>query len=147
MSKKHWVLLVAILSLAFIVRVYMLDTNSLWRDEARPFLICSTDNLESFFALLSQLNPHYAPLDLLVRFFTMKNFGESVFIFLLPSVIFSTLGILIYFFIVQQLLGKPIAFIHAVLLTIHPLDIQYAQSGNNYAILNIFVPLSFFLRV
>ena len=121
----------------------MLDANSLWMDEARPFLLCNTDNLESFFALLPQLNPHYAPLDLLVRFFTMKIFGDSVFIFLLPSVIFSTLGILIYFFIVKQMLGKQIAFIHAMLLTIHPLDIQYAQSGNNYAILNIFVPLSF----
>lgn len=144
MNKKDWVLLGTVLSFGLFLRIYMLDANSLWSDEARPFLICNTESLESFFALLSQLNPHYPPLDLLIRRLAMKIFGGSVFVFLLPSVMFSLLGILIYFFIVKQICGKPIAFIHAILLTIHPLDIQYAQSGNNYAILNIFVPLSFY---
>lgn len=139
--KPRWILL-AILGGASLLRLYGLDQDSVWDDEARTYLACAADTAQGVLNLIPVFIPANPPLDPLVRHFAMQLAGASTFVFRLPSVVFSVIGIFCVFLLARRLFGPRVALITAVLLAIHGIDIYYAHEGRNYAILNIVVPLA-----
>ncbi|MFH1727653.1 MAG: glycosyltransferase family 39 protein [Pseudomonadota bacterium] len=142
MKKKHYLLLFLILLLAFAFRIYKFDAYSLWDDEARTYITASARNLPDVLKVIPIEIPGNSPLDPLVRHLFMKMLGNNTFNFMLPSLIFSLIALLILFYFAKKIFGLKVALISALILSFHPFDIVYAQEGRNYAILNIFSPLA-----
>ena len=146
--KRERLYLFSILIIALLLRLYHFDYFSVWDDEARTYIVSAATswvNVLKMQQLQISANP---PLDPLIRHLSMKIGQDTTFFFMLPSLIFSLLGILCSFMLARRLFGIPVAMLTAILLTVHPLDIAYAQEGRNYAILNAVIPVAsiLFLR-
>src|SRR3989304_9663318 len=123
----HKLFLLAILLIALFLRLYHLDYFSVWDDEARTYIVSAATswvNVLKMQQLQISANP---PLDQVIMHLSMTIGQDSTFFFMLPSLIFSLLGILCSFMLARRLFGIPVAMITAILLTVHPLDIAYAQ--------------------
>ncbi len=141
------VALAAILLLALGLRLYALDRFSTWGDPGWTFTACTADHLDGFCHLQQRLLKNHPPLDRFIRFVAMRAFGETMYVFTFPSVLFSVAGVACTFALARHLLDTPTALLAALLLALHPEDIDYAQEGRNYAILNTTVPLATLLLV
>ena len=138
----HRLSLLAILLIALFLRLYHFDYLSVWDDEARTYLVSAATSPVNVLKMQQLQIPANPPLDPLIRHFFMRIGGDNTFFFTLPSLVFSLFGILCSFILARRLFGFPAAIITAFLLTIHPLDITYAQEARNYAILSVVVPLA-----
>ncbi|MFC1591481.1 glycosyltransferase family 39 protein [Thermodesulfobacteriota bacterium] len=145
MTKKELLILIILLALGATLRLYRVDYFSLWDDEARTYITCAAENPRQVLRTILTLLTHNPPLDPLIRHAVMSLTEKNTFYFTLPSVFLSLAGIVLYFLLARQLLGSQAALIFAALMALHPMDISYAQTGRNYAILNVVVPLSFLL--
>jgi len=140
--KRERLYLFSILIIALLLRLYHFDYFSVWDDEARTYIVSAATSWVNVLKMQQLQIPANTPLDPLIRHLSMKIGQDTTFFFMLPSVIFSLLGILCSFMLARRLFGIPVAMITAILLTVHPLDIAYAQEGRNYAILNAVIPVA-----
>ena len=84
-------MLLAILLVALLLRVFQLDAESLWLDEATSVYIGNQD-LVQVAGDLSLRNFH-APLYVLLLHYWMQLFGDSEFSVRLPSVLFGVFSV------------------------------------------------------
>ena len=144
-----WCVLVAILVLAFAVRVYHLDTlpAGLWYDEAdnlaearriqadpgsTPVYVPST-NLPSLYLL-----PIAAVVDLT---------GVTVTSGRIVSVAFGLAGVVVVFLLVRVMLGPPLALVAAFLLAVSRWEINWSRIGMHGVTGPIFAALTAYLML
>jgi mannosyltransferase len=138
--RRREILLVATLTaLAATLRLLHLTSKSLWMDEGFSAFMAQTD-ISTFAASVrhGELNMvfYYA----LLRFW--MHLGNSEFFVRLLSVLFSTCTIPVVYAIGERLFSRRVGYLSALLLSVHPTAIAFAQEARSYALEVFLVSLS-----
>lgn len=129
--------------LGFGFRIYDLDADSLWNDEAGQALAALQPTLADTLVHV-QMHAAAMPLDYLVtRLFIHLSTGEFVLRF--PSVFWSTASIAMLFAVARHVVGREVAHIAVWLMAFAPQLVYYAQEARPYAALLFFSLLTTYL--
>src|SRR3989344_6295774 len=110
MSKKAIFFLVCILLLGGALRFFHLGQESLWVDEALTVHHALSKNYTEFIDLISATEAA-PPGHYLFLHYWMQWFGSSEFSVRFPSAVFSTISILLFFFLLRKWCGENIALL------------------------------------
>lgn len=121
--------------LAFALRVYRLDNQSLWSDEYITLLRSSLPLGE----LLAKMPTEHAPLYFVAQHFWLSLAGESDFALRFPSVIGGVLAVPLLYFLGKALFGRTVGWMAAFVLAVNPFHVWYAQDARMYTLLTAFV--------
>ncbi|MEE9618287.1 MAG: glycosyltransferase family 39 protein, partial [Anaerolineae bacterium] len=120
------------LLLAFALRLYRLDGQSIWVDEGISLHLATSSLVEIIANRAANIHP---PL----YFFLLKGWmtlaGNSIFSARFLSAMASLLQVAAVYAIARRWLGRPTALIAAVLTALSPLSVIYAQEIRVYALL------------
>ncbi len=127
-------LLIGLLLLAFALRLYRLDTQAIWVDEGISLHLATSSLAEIVADRAANIHP---PL----YFFSLKAWvvltGPPVNVFSARflSAMASLLQVAVIYAVTRRLLGRPTAWVAAVLTALSPLSVIYAQEIRVYALL------------
>ena len=124
-------LLWAILLLGAALRIYRFDFQSLWHDEILTFF---TANAPIGRLLTNPYDVNIPPLYYLIVK-SVIALGGTDGLLRLPSVLFGSLTILIFYLVVRNCLGERVGLTGAFLLAISPFHIWYSQEARPYVLL------------
>ncbi len=132
-TNRQSLIVLALTLIAFILRVYRLDFQSLWIDEGLTLRYAHL----SFSELLATLRSVRAvpPLYHVLTIYWVQWLGDSDFSLRFLSTFFSVLVIPLTYRLGKSLLGSRIALFAAVLVTVSPFQIWHAQDARNYSML------------
>ncbi len=133
--KLHWtrttLMLVAIVGLAFALRVSHLDAQSLWSDE---YLSLGRATMAPS-ALLGNLPVEHVPLYFwLLHYWTLAA-GASDFALRSLSVLWGTLSVPLLYALGRRLVAEATAVLAALLLAVNPFQVWYSQDARMYSML------------
>ncbi len=114
-----------------LLRLYGLKDESLWLDESVSAEVSMLSIHELFdFAISRDVHP---PLYYIILHYWVLFFGNSEVALRLPSVVFSTGSIPIFYFFSKNVFNQRIAGIATTLLVCSPIYIYYAQEARTYS--------------
>ncbi len=136
-------MLYGLVLLAFGLRVYRLDYQSLWRDEVDAVIFASRDPM----ALLANFTKvgENGPLFFLSLHFWIGLVGHSEFAIRLPSVFFGVLAVWATYRLGREVIGREIGLIGALLMAVSPYHIWYGQEAKMYSLISFMAPFSLIL--
>ncbi len=134
MAKRNYLALLAILLLAFAVRVYHLDSQSLWYDEAVTAQVASQGIAELTRWTADDIQP---PLYYYAAAGWLRVAGRGEWALRFPSAFFGTLTVPLMWAVALRLFGRrrsgrAAALAAALLAALSPLYIYYAQEARMY---------------
>ena len=137
MAKRNYLALLAILLLAFALRVYRLDSQSLWYDEAVTAKVASQGIGELTRWTADDIQP---PLYYYAAAGWLRLAGRGEWALRFPSAFFGTLTVPLMWAVALRLFGRGrsgrVAALAAALLTaLSPLYVYYAQEARMYTLL------------
>jgi uncharacterized membrane protein len=139
-NQKEILLLILILITGTMLRFYRLDYQSLWVDEVYTYKDASSSLLKII--LEPDKNINISPLyNLIVHPFTGHSNNQEA-ILRLPSLIFGSLSILLFYFVARNWFGKNTGILAASILAISPFQVWYSQEARPYTMLVILSLLS-----
>lgn len=124
---RYFVLIIGLTLLAFVMRVYRLDYQSLWYDEGFSVWLARKDLTT---ITTGDFNP---PLYIYLLHFWIQWAGTSEFAVRFFSLLFSVLIVPLGYRVGAELFDHPTGLLSAFLLTIAPLHLWYAQEVRMYA--------------
>ncbi len=129
------VFLTVTLGVATLLRVFRLENQSLWWDEAWQYWVSTAPSLSEFWARLLNtritLNP---PLSHLVTYLFMR-FGDSDAWVRLPSVVFGVAGVAMTYVMTRRLVDVTTARWATALMAVAPFHVYYSQEARLYSLL------------
>ncbi len=139
---------VALVLIAFILRIYRLDGQSLWGDEMWSYVHSSRGSLAAVLESVRDDGVH-PPLYYVVLYPWMVAAGQSEFAIRYPSVVFGTLGVAAIYVLGRRLGGAGMGLIAALLHTLSPIHVYYSQEARMYSltILSVILSSYFFWRL
>lgn len=123
--------LLLICVLGFFLRLINLGGPGLWFDEFMSAFRAHSAFKDTIADLSGSPLP---PLYYLIMKVWVRLFGESAFSLRFPSLIFSTLSIPLIFLLARELFDKKVGLISALLLSVSPYSINYAQDAKMYSL-------------
>lgn len=136
------VLPLLLVALAFALRVYRLQYQSLWFDEAWTANVVAQDAISILQTTAEDVHP---PLYFLVLHLWTTGVGNSEFALrffsLIPSVVFVPFTC----FVGRKLLGRRAGLVAATIVAVAPLQVYYAQEARSYALLPVLTLASTYL--
>lgn len=120
------------------LRLYHLTARSLTLDDGFSLFVARTSRAEFLHSLASELN--MAAYYILLRCWVQLGHGE--FWVRLLSVLLATATIPAIYFVGARLFGRDGGLIAALLLTVHPFDLELSQAVRSYALAILLVTLS-----
>jgi mannosyltransferase len=127
-----WLALLALIMLAFALRVYHLPVQSLWYDEGVSWYLTRM----SWPALtLWTANDIQPPLYYYLLWLWVRLVGSSEYALRLPSVFFGTLTLPLLWIIGRRWVGEAAAWLAVLFLALSPLHVYYAQEARMYTLL------------
>ena len=141
---KTWIFLLLILLLGLLVRLWHLDSQDLWLDEA----LSIHDTKRPAFLIVSYMDTTPPLYNLLLHFWIVLG-GMSVWWVRLFSVLFGVGVIFLAYLLAQRLFDKKTGLIAACLIACAPVFIYYSQEARAYSLLFFLVLASmyFYLRL
>jgi mannosyltransferase len=138
-ERRRWAL-VALVLLAFVLRIYRLRYQSLWRDEVDAifFATGSWSKLLSMFTAAGENGPLYF---VLLRPW-LALVGVSEFAARFFSVVFGVLAVPLVYHLGRRLLPATLSLLGALLIATSPYLIWYSQESKMYALLVCLAVLS-----
>ncbi len=127
------VILLVLVVLAFALRLYHLDYQSLWRDEVDA-IIFARRGLSGLLPLFARPG-HNGPLYYLVLHFWIRLAGDSEFSVRFLSLTCGVLAVPLMFKLGRRWVGQRGALVAAFLCATSPYLIWYSQEGKMYALL------------
>jgi mannosyltransferase len=128
----NWSSVIGLLLLAFALRLYRLDFQSIWVDEGISLHLALSSPAEIVADRAANIHP---PL----YFFLLKGWvtlaGASIFSARFLSALASFLQVTAVYAVARRWLGRPAARIAALLTALSPLSVIYAQEMRAYAFL------------
>jgi len=125
-------LVIGLLFIAFALRLYRLDGQSIWVDEGISLHLATSSLAEIIANRAANVHP---PL----YFFLLKGWvalaGTSIFSARFFSALASLLQVVAVYAVARRWLGRPTAWVAAFLVALSPLSIIYAQEMRGYALL------------
>ncbi|MBF6571236.1 MAG: glycosyltransferase family 39 protein [Candidatus Binataceae bacterium] len=131
---------------ALALRLFMLDSKSLWLDEGATAERVLSD-WRSLLIVVTTTQVNEALYYVLMHPWT-DVMGASEFMLRLPSAIFSAATIPLIYLLGVELYDRRVGFAAALLMTVHAVTLRYAQEARSYAMLMLLVTISalFFIR-
>jgi uncharacterized membrane protein len=126
-------LVICIFLLGVGLRLYKLNAQSLWTDEIFSYIGASHTISKIFFE--PDVNLTIQPLYYSIAHFFVRPIENQEAIFRLPSVVFGSFSIIVFFLIAQNWIGRGGAILSAMMLAISPFHIWYSQEARPYAML------------
>ncbi|MGB3905926.1 MAG: glycosyltransferase family 39 protein [Anaerolineae bacterium] len=126
-------ILVLLVILAFALRLYQLDYQSLWRDEVDAILFARRD-LSGLLPLFVRAG-HNGPLYYLILHFWIRLVGDTEFSVRFLSLICGVLAVPLMFRLGRRWVGWTGSLVATLLCTTSPYLIWYSQEGKMYALL------------
>ena len=123
--------------LAALLRFYLIDSKTVWLDEAFSIWIARHD-LWEMWGWLVRIDQHPTLYYTLLHFW-IRIFGDLQGAARTLSALSSTLAVPIFYAGVRRLTDKPIALIAGFILTLSPFHIRYAQEARMYGLLTLAV--------
>jgi hypothetical protein len=123
--------IIAIIILAFALRIYRLDHQSIWYDEGVSVYFAS-QNLKDLVAGVSTDN--HPPLHFLALHFWLKLAGQSEFSVRFLSLISGVLSVPLLFKLGRELFNRRVGSLAAFLLSISPFHVWFSQEGRMYTL-------------
>ncbi|MBI3979926.1 MAG: glycosyltransferase family 39 protein, partial [Chloroflexi bacterium] len=123
----------ALVLLAFAVRVYHLDYQSLWRDEVDA-LIFATRDLGTVLGNFTKVGENGPLYFLLLRLWVAAS-GTGEFSLRFFSAIFGVLIVPLAYAFGRRLVGREVGLFAALLVGVSPYSVWYAQEARMYALL------------
>lgn len=145
-KKKAWLILILILLLATLLRVWGIENESYWLDEAISIRQAQEKDYSATFDMVK--NDVHLPLHITLLHFWVKIFGTSESSSRVLSLIFGIVGIWIFYLLTKKLYGEKTSLVSTLIFAISPIMIYYSQEARLYS---LFVLLSlasiyFFLK-
>ncbi len=134
LSKSHWLLLL-ILLLALALRVFQLDTQSIWYDEGLSVQIAAQDPAQTI--ALSATTDH-PPLHTLLLGGWMRLAGQSDFVVRYLSVFCGVLVVALTY-VLGRRYDKRAGLIAAGLMALAPFAVYYSQETRGYMLLTALI--------
>jgi uncharacterized membrane protein len=138
-SRDSW-LVWALFTIGLTIRLYRLDGLSLYNDE-----ITTVGRIDHSFLETINLLRHspFPPLHYMILNLWVSVFGNGEWALRFPSVIFSSLTILVVYQLGRELFNKNVGLIAAALLTFSPFAVSHAQNAKMYALFWLLSTASF----
>jgi len=133
--------LILLLLAAFALRLYRLDHQEIWGDEAHSAYV-------SKLPLLSAVSPRTEtnpPLYHLLLYFWGGLTGSSVFALRFLSLVWGVLTVPLVYRLARLAFGELVGFLAALLCAISPFQVYYSQEARMYALATFSATLSMFL--
>jgi uncharacterized membrane protein len=130
------------LVLAFALRLYRLEHQSLWFDEVLTYVSSVTSLGNIWFR--PPVDPNVPPLYYALMHAIVPPGGETVLL-RLPSVVFGTLAVPLFYSVARTWMGASVGRIAALLLAVAPLHVWYSQEARPYALLLTLALLTIYL--
>lgn len=139
-------LVYGIVILAFCLRIYHLDHQSLWWDEAYA-VVSTSQPLSSLFEVLLAIRNHVPLYFLAVRLWAIL--GHTVFNHRFFSVIWGMVGVALTYRVGRTVAGTRVGLTAAFLIAISPFHVWYSQETRMYTMVSTCVLLGnwFLLRL
>ncbi len=139
-SYRTLVCLSTIILVAFALRTYRLDFQSLWYDEAFSVELAG-QGLDTVTQLLSTVENH-PPLHFFALHFWERLTGESEFAVRYLSLVMALPAVSLIYVLGRRLLGMPASLVAALLLAFSPPHVYYSQEARMYSLLVTLILLS-----
>lgn len=132
----------AIVLLGLAVRVYRLDSRSLWLDE---ILTGQTAHLNSAGDVItwSQAALNQMPLYYMFTWF-LGRWGDSGVLLRLPAVIAGALVVPAIYVVARRLFGSQVALVAGLLSALWPYMVWYSQEARNYSLLMLLTTMQMY---
>ncbi len=134
--------LLALLLLAFALRVYRLPAQSLWYDEGVSWYLTRMSLPALTVWTANDIQP---PLYYYLLWLWVRLAGTSEYALRFPSVFFGVLTLPSLWIAARRLLGRRAAWLAILLLALSPLHVYYAQEARMYTLLAFLGLLSSYL--
>jgi 4-amino-4-deoxy-L-arabinose transferase-like glycosyltransferase len=143
---QTYILLLAIILLAFILRAYRLGHQSLWDDEAKSVWVSSWSVTE---ILVEQSQHEHPPLHYLLLHFWLPLAGESEFSVRFVSLFFGLLSVPIIYKLGKALSSAKLGLLAAFVTAIAPFWVYFSQETRMYTTATFFSlsAVYFFARI
>ena len=130
-GQKDWLVVAGITVVAFALRLYRIDYQSLWYDESFTVVVSSA----SLADLMRQLIQDFVhpPLHYLVSNAVFHVFGLTSYTARITSAIFGVASVPLIFYAGKIFFTRSAGLLAAVLLTISQLAVMYSQEARPYA--------------
>lgn len=140
------ILLLAIILLAFVLRVYGLGHQSLWDDEAKSVWVSSWSVTE---ILIEQSQHEHPPLHYLLLHYWMPLAGESEFAVRFVSLFFGLLSVPMIYRLGKALGNARLGLLAALVAAISPFWVYFSQETRMYTTATFFSlsAVYFFARI
>jgi uncharacterized membrane protein len=136
--EKIWLWLIILVGAA--LRLYHLDSQSLWQDEGLQYFIANAENIGSVSERI-QWRTWHPPLSFFINHLFLLV-GSSDFFLRLPSALFGIGSLPLCYVLVKRLASGYIALFVVLVFALSPFHIWYSQEGRMYAQLLFFSLLS-----
>ncbi len=139
--KRFWIPLLLIVLLGVSLRLYNLDTESLWTDETFSIDYAQEETYQKMAVKISTTEAapfgHYV----LLRAW-MSVFGDSEWAVRLPSALLGTASIVLLFLIIRKLFTKKIALLASLFMATSMVQVVYSQEARLYSLFTFLSLLS-----
>ncbi|MBL7184210.1 MAG: glycosyltransferase family 39 protein [Anaerolineae bacterium] len=135
------IILILLLLTAFSLRLYRLDHQEIWGDEAHSAYVASLPLLSAV-SPRTETNP---PLYHLLLYFWVRLAGSSVFALRFLSLVLGVLTVPLVYRLARLAFGELVGLLAALLCAISPFQVYYSQEARMYALATFATALSMFL--
>jgi hypothetical protein len=143
--KENYVFL-AILLLAFLLRIFRLDYQSPWADEL--FTLINSHSGKSLSDIFSALKGDvHPPLYYYIVHLFLEIFGDSAYAARFVSLLFGIGGIVAVYYLGKEIFNKSVALTAIFLLSVNHFHIFYSQEARMYSMLFFTTTLSFLFLI
>lgn len=125
-------MLILIVAFGALLRLYHLDEESIWLDEAVSIQASSASPMTII--QRTAVQESYPPLYYLLLHFWMEMFGSGVVAVRALSVLFGVAALPLIYLLGRALYGQWVGLISAFLLAVSPFHIYYSQEARMYAL-------------
>jgi len=144
MSRQNHLWLALALLVAFALRAYMLDAQSLWNDEGTSVALASLSVEAIIAGAARDIHP---PLYYLLLHFWMPFVGTTEYAIRFLSVVGGVLAVAVVFRIAYSVFDKHAAVVATFLVALSSFQVYYSQETRMYIWVTLFAALSVFAMV
>ncbi|UTL90086.1 glycosyltransferase family 39 protein [Pseudomonas fluorescens] len=128
------IVVAAILSLALAVRLYQLDVQVVWFDEAYSVWLARMPIARAIFFTAQDVHP---PLYYLLLHAWMSGFDDGVVAVRSLNVVLGVMTVAVGMLLAQRIASRRIAAMAGLLLAMFPIAVYYSQEARMYALLGL----------
>jgi len=134
-TRRDTLLLLALLLAGFALRLFRLDVQSIWWDEAHTWIVTQWGLLRGSWDLPVTVSFNHVPLYFVLMTGWVRLAGDSLFALRAFSALIGMLTPALAYLLARDLLGRRAGLAALAVLTFSPMQVLYAQEARPYVLL------------